>query len=101
MTDVLDEVFYALVTVLVIAALSLTRPTRARCPAGWLHEGVRPSGAFACKPALVGGERDPAGGIDTAYQPPGELGGRVYCTGGAVPIVVDYRTVGCTRRGGS
>jgi hypothetical protein len=74
---------------------------RARCPQGWRHEGIRPSGDYRCKPSLVGGERDPAGGIDTAVQPAGEIGGRIYCTGGSVPVVIDYRTVGCTRRYGS
>jgi hypothetical protein len=85
-----------LITAFVLMFAWAARPERATCPPCWyLDSGIRPSGLFRCVPDLV---RDPAGSIDAALQPPGAIEGMIYCTGGSVPIVVDYRTVGCTRR---
>ena len=95
----LDEFVGLLVTACVVMSVWVVKPRSAQCPDRWyLDTGIRPSGAFRCVPDLVGDVNDPAGGVDRAVQPPGEITGRIYCTGGSVPIVVDYNTVGCTRR---
>lgn len=87
---------------LVLLVASVTHPRSAKCPPGWaLLTGIRESGRFACYPPAIGDDYRDARGIvhDDSYQPPGELDGQIYCTGGTRPIVVDYRTVGCQREG--
>lgn len=89
-----------LLTLLAMAGSALCRPSRATCPAGYdLRTGIRRSGDFQCWPHPVGDPewdgtwRRP----DRSVQPDGVIRSRIYCTGGASPIVVDYRTVGCQR----
>jgi hypothetical protein len=81
---------WALLTIAVMTVASLVQPRRARCPDGMYVNGVRPSGAFECRIAPK---------LKHEAPPDSELGGRIYCTGGTRPIVVDYRTVGCQRGG--
>lgn len=86
-------------SVLCLLVAMAIHPTRARCPDGFYVEGVRSWGGFTCHRQPVG---DPNldgtyGRPDVSVEPGGELAGRLYCTGGAVPIVVDSRTVGCQR----
>lgn len=72
-----------------------------RCPNGfWLSTGVRVDGRYACTRLPVGDDYRDARGIvhDDSVVPPGEVDGMVRCTGGARPIVVDFRTVGCQAR---
>jgi len=93
------DVIGSLVSVLTLCIALVLHPVRASCPLGWHHDGVRRTGNFACTRNPVG---DPEwdgtyGRPDRSVVPPGELRGRIYCTGGAVPIVVDDRTVGCMR----
>lgn len=85
-----------------VVALALgvaQRPGRASCAAGWHHNGVGPSGLFACTPNPVGDPdwdgtwRRP----DRSSVPSGFLLGKIYCTNGATPIVVSARVVGCQR----
>lgn len=84
---------WSLVTMVVLLAAALVQPHRARCPAGWWIDGVRPSGAFACRAAPV---RDTGARTEVDDgTPDAELGGQLYCSGGTQPIVVDERTVGC------
>jgi hypothetical protein len=77
----------------------LTQPTHASCPHGWHHNGVRVSGDFMCERAPVGDpDQDGVWGRpDHSVVPSGLLPGKVYCTGGAHPIVVNERVVGCQR----
>lgn len=105
MSDALAMFGAFVASVFIIIACAITRPTRARCPDGWiLATGVRTAdgplgsrGSYACERPPIGGDSDVLTGKSTAVQPPGELLGRVYCTGGSTPIIVDYRTVGCSR----
>lgn len=88
---VLEGVACALITLVILAASAVCRPESAKCPRGtYLHTGIRSSGSFACARSLIGPEND-------AVQPPGILLGRIYCTGGSRPIVVNERVVGCQR----
>ena len=94
------QVISALVAAL-WASLARPLPTRASCPPGWwLPEGVSRHGHYTCWRAPVGQDhRDPDGIVrDASVLPKGEIVGNIYCTGGQVPIVVDYRTVGCQAR---
>ena len=93
------ETLAALFSVVVLCWSMATHPTQRRCPDGWwLPEGVRRSGAFVCRPSPIGGDDDVLTGKSTGVQPPGAIRGRVYCTGGSVPIVrYDGLTVGCSR----
>jgi hypothetical protein len=77
----------------------LAHPRAARCPDGWwLRDGIRRDGSFSCRRPPLGGDDDVLTGRSTAVDQPGELRARIYCTGGAVPIVrEDGRTVGCQR----
>ncbi len=85
------EVVCAFLTAVVLIVGIALHPTRVRCPTGWFAEGVRPSGSFQCS-------RPPPGGENDATTPPGRIGGRVWCTGGTVPVLADDgRTVGCMR----
>lgn len=83
---------------LIALALAVLLGT-AQCPIGWsLHEGVRRTGEYACY-----GPLEPAGcgepvGPDIPCRKPAITRGRIYCTSGHEPIVVDYRTVGCQAR---
>lgn len=95
----LIDVSCALATVVILCCSMALRPKHARCPDGWLVNGIRPSGRFDCL-RVPGGDPmyDGAGGMpDRSYGKPGVVGGRLYCTGGSHPIVVDYQTVGCQR----
>lgn len=97
------EVGCAIASIVVLCCAMVTRPSAARCPPAWHLNGVRPSGAFTCL-RVPGG--DPAldgafGTRDGAVDLPGELRGRIYCTGGSHPIIIltdrESRTVGCQR----
>lgn len=73
---------------------------RAQCPTGHdLRMGIRSTGDFECWPTPVGNpEWDGTfQRPDRSVQPRHVTAGRIYCTNGARPIVIDYRTVGCTR----
>jgi hypothetical protein len=93
----IDEVFCLLLTIVVLCASTVTRPRKATCPPSWHHGGGGggPGGGgggrgFACRRDFRTGDLD--------ERPlPGAIAGRVYCTGGASPIVIDHRTVGCQR----
>lgn len=100
MSFVVDTVF-ALLNVFLWCALLIARPTRFVCPRGWHDDGARRDGRLTCT-------RTPVGPMDwdgTYYDgvqreersvvPPGVIAGRVYCTGGAMPVVVDERVVSC------
>ncbi|HEY1814878.1 MAG TPA: hypothetical protein VGG74_21170 [Kofleriaceae bacterium] len=97
----LTDWLVSILGILVIAVTLLCRPHHARCPAGWWLDGVRPSGRYDCRRVPIGDDRRDADGIvrDHSYEPPGEIDGEIYCTGGSKPIVVDERTVGCQRGG--
>ena len=72
--------------------------SRASCPPGWSVNGIRPSGEYEC----LGELRPPGCGEPDATSPPcmrpASSRGRLYCTGGTIPIVVDHKTVGCQAR---
>ena len=92
------EVLCALVSIATLTTAMATHPVRATCPPGWfvaeLRTGTRgmPIGLFTC-------ERPPLDDhdADTVRFRPGRLHGQLYCTGGARPIRVSDRTVGCQR----
>lgn len=95
----MTELLLRMASLVVMAIAMVTRPTSAACPAGMHNNGIRPSGRFECLFAPTG---DPdADGTwrrpDRSTVRPGELAGRIYCTGGAHAIVVDDRVVGCQR----
>jgi hypothetical protein len=90
-----------IVSIAILAIASVSRPSRARCPAGYdLRTGIRRDGRYQCWPHPVG---DPEWDgtwqrPERGTQPNGILEGRIYCTGGARPIARDDgRTVGCQR----
>jgi hypothetical protein len=77
---------------------AVARPRELTCPPHtWLPNGIRPSGEFACAPALTGDvRRDGAGGTrDDSVQPEGEIGGRIWCAAGEQAVVMGERRVGC------
>lgn len=84
-------------------ALLVCMPPVAQCPPNWwLGEGVRRTGpdvgSFACYAPLAKCCGEPAGIVCEKPCPDVEIRrSRIYCTGGAKPIVVDFRTVGCQR----
>jgi hypothetical protein len=88
-----------LVSMLVLALCAIVQPSKAVCPTAWHVSTVLPSGEFGCArtPAveLCASKR----GCDDDTPDP-EVRGRIFCTGGAVPIQRgDGRTVGCMRVG--
>ena len=69
-----------------------------RCPHGFWVAGVRPSGSFTCRPTpITRGDRCRTECDDGT--PDVELTGRIRCTGGTVPIVINEHAVACVRRG--
>lgn len=89
------------VSLALLALAAVVRPHRARCPVGMdLRTGIRQDGSFECWAHPVGDpewdgtwRRSP----DRSVQPAWQFVGQIYCTGGARPLVVDERTVGCQR----
>lgn len=95
MINTLVSAALAACSVILISMGVLFAPARLACPIGtYLSDGVSRAGWFVCRRTLTGTEND-------AEQPPGVLVNKVYCTGGSVPIVINERTVGCTRLFGS
>lgn len=91
----------ALLSTALLAYACITRPSRARCPVGWyVGNGVRPSGVFECVESPPRGEYDCS--ADRVCPQPvsdaAEVEGRVYCTSGHVPVVVNERVVSCQAR---
>jgi len=90
----------ALLTAWALTLSTCLRPRAARCPTGYdLRTGIRPSGEFRCHPAPVG---DPEWDgtwqrPERGTQPDGWIESRIYCTGRSRGIVVNERTVGCSR----
>lgn len=101
----IEIVLCVLASFLIMASCAIYKPDHAACPHGWvLPLGVRtiaipgqPVGWFMCQRPPLGGDDDVITGKDTAIEQPGELVGRIHCTGGTRPIQVNYRTVGCQR----
>lgn len=95
----MSDVSQAVLAAIAVLCFAIARPTHYRCEPGYYVEGVRPSGETRCveAPTDRGDGECIAGGrcrfADTALSYPVQL----YCTGGAHPIVVDERTVGCQR----
>lgn len=95
----------ALLSLALLICTAAIRPTSARCPPGWYVNGVRPTGIYECR-RVPGGDPlyDGAAGYpDRTVDSPGWYWARIYCTGGAQPIVVlarherDARFVACRR----
>jgi hypothetical protein len=84
--------FIEIVVLAIMLALS-----RGKCPVDWSVNGVRPTGSYECL-----GPLKPRGCGESAISPPcmrpASSLGRIYCTGGSQPIVIDHRTVGCQAR---
>jgi hypothetical protein len=98
------EIASAIVAFVVTVMLASVLPPVAQCPRGWnLQEGVRRDGPdvgeFACYAPLPPCCGEPAGKLECQRQCPAvdRFHSRIYCTGGAKPIIVDERTVGCQR----
>jgi hypothetical protein len=87
-------------TVILLACIAL-EPRQAACGVGWHVEAVRPSGRYVCRlnPAPEVNRVSSRGGwVDASADTPDlELAGKVYCTGGARPIIATDRVVGCSR----
>jgi hypothetical protein len=94
----LGELFAAIAAVVLLLAGVVLQPSSSsgRCPAGWsLGEGVRRTGEFACYSPPPHDCGEPRGPNERPCPTPVKARGRIHCTGGSVPIVVDERTVGC------
>ncbi len=89
-----------LLSLVLMAVCAIVKPTKARCPPGHdLRTGIRRSGHFECWPNPIGNAEGDGimGRPDRSVQPPWTINARIHCTSGQLPIVVDYRTVGCQR----
>jgi hypothetical protein len=92
---VAETLLAAIAGVVFLVACAFMRPAELHAPAGWYVNGVTPSGRTELRRAprtACDGARDIC-----ADEPDVVLPGRIHCTGGARPIVVNYRTVGCQR----
>lgn len=80
----------AIASLLLLGLSCVARPERVHVNgrAFWIN-GVRPDGNYELRRLPA----DP----DRGEDPPGVVYGRVYCTGGALAIVVDHETIGCQR----
>jgi len=95
MTDALCLV----ATQLLLLWCFVDRPTRWHAPVGWYIDGARPDGRFEMRPAPLGDPNADGtwGHPDVTPDDERAVEGRVYCTGGAHPIVAGPRVVGCQR----
>ena len=85
-----------IIIVVVAAALEARCPTRARCPRAYYANGVKLDGSFECRPVLGTPERDLDDARARRDLPDGcAIPGKIHCTGGSRPVVVDGRTVSC------
>lgn len=89
----ITEVLALVISIFLLSWSMVTHPTHGACPRGWfLDEGVQRDGSYECVQSWRNIESP------QAYQPPGVLHDRIYCSGGSHPIQVqDGRTVGCQR----
>lgn len=98
----MEMIYYlggALSTLITIAVLVVVAPTKQFCEPGYYVDGVDPTGWYQCRqtPTLQHDEESPPH-WRPADDLPGEgneYRGRVWCTGGQMPIVVNEKTVGC------
>jgi len=94
---------WSIITTLVLLFSTIVRPTKASCPDDkhWYIQlrGDRAPGAFECREAVPPSKHEPRG-----HEPEervigytGVVGGRIYCTGGRIPIKDpnDGITIGC------
>lgn len=92
-----------LLSLIVFFVTAVTRPDHARCPDGFHLDGARSDGVYRCRPRSTLPDRPSRGhepdDVDDPTLDDRELLGRIYCTGGTSPIVVDEKTVGCQRGG--
>ncbi len=85
------------VVALLLLSLLEPCPSRARCPAGWSVSNLKPDGGYSCDAPLPRGCGEPDAASPPCPRPPSKAG-RIYCTGGAVPVTdYDGRAVGCQR----
>lgn len=77
----------AIAGIALMLAAMCTGTQRVSFNAGWLN-GVSSDGWYELR-------RQPRNADDET--PPGAVRSRIYCTGGARPIAVSYRVVGCQR----
>ena len=97
----MSHLLYTAVSLFALAISCVRRPEQATCADGWYVATLRPDGSFECEQSPPRDERDCTKDL-VCPQPVGESIGiqnRIYCSGGATPIVVDHRTVGCQRGG--
>lgn len=92
----LDEITAILIAVFVLGAGRCERPAAARCPQGWMHDGVgtahsefRDRGEFSCR-FFPFKETDR---VITDFRV--RIPGRIYCGETTTPVVVDDRMVAC------
>lgn len=115
MNDVLPILFTLWLSILGFAASLLMQPTTAQCPTiqnayrindkpvaeHWFISNVTPDGYFTCArpPSPLIPEIDCSGAKACPGEtlPPGELYGKIYCTGGVRAIWTSVDTVGCMR----
>lgn len=97
---IIQQLLFALLSVLVMLVAAIDRPSSAACPPGFLIvEGVRRDGDFVCElapPPNCGEPTGPFEGVACPDRP--RYRAKIYCTGGAEPIIDDDGlTVGCQR----
>lgn len=92
----MDELAFIVLATLMLAISTCTRPKSARCPDGWLADGVgiadspyRRRGEFSCR-YFPWSESSRA-----VVDYPVRLRGRIYCDGMTRPIAVDDQLVSC------
>lgn len=87
------DLLAAIASLLLLGVAFALQLDRIEFAAGYLAT-VRADGSFEL--------RRQVGGVnysDEGDEPPGVLRGKIYCSGGASPIAVNYRVVGCARGG--
>lgn len=99
-----DELFFAMLLVLVVVGGALLRPQSATCPPGSYVEGVgtgdtyRPAGRTQC--LSVEPDYDCSGANSCHGRAPRwRVPMQIHCSGGTQPIVVSDRVVGCQHGG--
>jgi hypothetical protein len=91
------SVLCLIITLALLCWTIAAHPSGAQCPPRWYVNGVRPSGAYECRPAVTADPDNDGtwGHRDVTPYDPAVIRGQIYCEAGTRSVVIDERTVAC------
>lgn len=94
----IEPIVIAILALLLQVWDSIFKPRTASCPSGFFVEGVRPTGETRCLPVPPPNCGEPRPPHDQPCpDDPRSLELRVWCESDELAVVVDERTISCSR----